>query len=831
MIKHAKQYAESNIYEMLDEDVAMWFRHRYRKFTPPQRYAIPYIINRKNILISSPTGSGKTLSAFLGIINELVVMSKKQTLEDRIYAVYVSPLRALNNDMEKNLNSILDDLNKYIPHTISIGIWTSDTTQYRKTKLKRKPPHILITTPESLLLMQSSQMLENLKKLDWVVIDEIHALADNKRGTSLALSLARLGYYGEFARIGLSATVAPLEEVAKYLVGEGRECYIADVSYSKQYDIKVETVADDFMEEYEILEMKLKDRLKHLIANEKSTLIFTNTRSRAEELGYYIEKTMGEQGQIRIHHSSLSRNERLNVEKLMKEGKLKAIFSSASLELGIDIGDISLVILIDSPKSAARALQRIGRAGHNLSQVSRGIFITRDIDTFIEDLIINKNIYEKKYDTIQIPKNSLDVLAQHIISVSYLENHTVDDLYKIIKTSYSYSTLEYQDYLDLINLLANGYMDIVKSKIRIEDGKILLAYPKSLFMQNAGTISEEVKIPVYQQDGYLVGYLDERYARMIHVGDVFVLGGKNYRMIGVHENGVIVNLETEKPPNIPSWYSEVLPLSYETALDIELFRGLAEHMNIDEISEYLGVNRKYASQIKDYIMYQKMYSGVIPDDKDILIEHWYENKIDKLIHGYAFHYVAGRRANEAMSKLYMDYIHKNITDQILVMVSDYGFVIYLPENADIYKDDVENILEMDKNSFIESIRRIIHGTQRYSLKFKDVLIRMFALKTGNVSIMNIANRIKDMIGYDLKNVYVKEAYNEIMNNDLRIEQAWDYQQRLKKRTMHVVNLPAPSPFAANIMSSNLTDRIEAIDKRAHLIRIINMLKNEGRLES
>lgn len=831
MIKYAKEYKESEIYDMLDEDVGMWFKHRYRSFTPPQRYAIPYIISGKNILISSPTGSGKTLSAFLAIINQLVIMSKKNTLEDRVYALYISPLRALNNDMEKNLNSILEDLNKYIPHKISTAIWTSDTSQYQKTKLKKRPSHILITTPESLLLMQSSQMLNNLKRLNWVVIDEVHALADNKRGTSLALSLERLSHYIDFPRIGLSATVAPLEEVAKYLVGN-RECYIADVSYSKQYDIKVETVAYDLMEDYERIEHRLKERLKLLITNERSTLIFTNTRSRAEELGYYMMKAMEGQGYIGIHHSSLSRSERLNVEKLMKDGKLKAIFSSASLELGIDIGDISLVILIDSPKSAARALQRIGRAGHNLSLISRGIFLTRDLDTFIEDLIINKNIYEKRYDTIQIPKNSLDVLAQHIISVGYLENLHVDTFYDIIKTSYPYKDLSREDYDDLISLLRDGYGDIIRAKIRLEEGKIYASYPKNLYMQNAGTISEEVKIPVYQQDGYLVGYLDERYARMISIGDVFVLGGKNYRMIGSHENGVVVSLEQDRPPNIPSWYSEVLPLSYETALDIELFRGLAEYMNIDEISQYLGITNKDSKQIKDYIVYQKMYTGVVPDDKDMLVEGWFENKNEKILHGYAFHYVAGRRANEAISKAYMDYIYKNITDQMLVMVSDYGFVVYLPENVKIYENDIKAIIDLDKEKFIESIRKIIYGTQRYSLKFKDVLVRMFALRTdSNISLMNIANRIRDTMGYDFKNVYVRETYNEILNTDLRIEQAWDYISRLRKRTFHFVNLPAPSPFAANILSSNLTDRIDVIDKRAHLIKIIEMLKNETRYNS
>lgn len=831
MIEYIREdYSDSEVYDILDEDVALWFRHKYRSFTPPQRYAIPYIANRKNILISSPTGSGKTLSAFLAIIDELIKLKKAKKLKNKVYAIYVSPLRALNNDMEKNLMSVLRELKRYYPHEISVGVWTSDTEPNEKTKMKKNPPHILITTPESLLLMLSSMMVNNLKDVEWFVVDEIHALADNKRGTNLAVSMERLAYYRDFTRIGLSATVAPLDEVAKFLVGQGRDCYIADVSYSKLYDIRVETTANDFIrDDIDQVSSKLIDYLVNRIVQEKSTLIFTNTRSGAEGLGFSIQRIINESYpdfRIGIHHSSLSRSERLKVEKMMKEGKLKAIFSSTSLELGIDIGDISLVILINSPKSAARALQRIGRAGHNLGEVSRGIFLATDLDVFLEDLIINRIIYLRKFDTISIPKRSLDVLTQHLISIGYNTiPFTPEEFYDIVKRSYPYAELEYNEYMKLVETLRSGYKDIIRNRINLFNNKILSNLTPMIFYMNAGTIPEEIKIPVIDKDNNeLVGSLDERYAKEIRVGDVFVLSGKPYKMVGTYKEAILVSAVDKDRPNIPAWFSEALPLSFEIGLEIERFRKLAQSMSIREIAEYLGTPIRYAQQIKKYIEYQKEYAGVVPDLDNILVEDWYEE--DQ--HIYVFHYVAGKRVNDALSKAYLSYVASNITEDVIVNISDYGFSMELPEYHDLSNSNINSMIRMSSKEFMDRLETVIFDTQRFSLRFKDVLLRMFAIIPDTrlrVSPLNISNRIKEEIGFDRDNVYIKETFNEIMQMDLRVEQAIEYMKMLRERKLNIVSLDGPSPFALNVIyNSNSGDRLEVKNKRDFLLGIIRDLE-------
>ncbi|MCS7122523.1 MAG: DEAD/DEAH box helicase [Candidatus Micrarchaeota archaeon] len=833
MIKYIDRiYTDSEIYDILDEDVGLWFRHTYRSFTPPQRYAIPYIANRKNVLVSSPTGSGKTLSAFLGIIDELVKIKKSKKLKTKVYSVYVSPLRALNNDMERNLQFILDGLSNYYPHNISIGVWTSDTESRDKTRMKKNPPHILITTPESLLLMLSSQMIDNLKDIEWFVVDEIHALADNKRGTNLAISMERLSYYRDFTRIGLSATVAPLDEVARFLVGANRECYIADVSYSKLYDIRVDTVAKDFIrDDPDEVGNKLIEYLIDRMNQERSVLIFTNTRSGAEGLGFSVQNAIRERSlnyQIGIHHSSLSREERLTVERMMKNGELKGIFSSTSLELGIDIGDISLVILLNSPKSSARALQRIGRAGHNLGQTSRGLFLATDLDVFLENLVINRMIYQRRYDTISIPKNSLDVLAQHIISVGYQPvPYTPDEFYEIVRSSYPYSDLSYDLYMKLVDTLKDGYKDMIRKKISIFNNRILSNLPRMVFYMNAGTISEDIKIPVkeVETDRY-IGSLDEKYAKEIRVGDIFVLSGKPYRMVGTHRDTIIVKRVDRDKPNIPAWFSEALPLSYEIALEIEKFRKIAQSMSVQEISEYLGTEMKYAEQIKKYIEYQKTYTrGIVPDTENLLIENWYEDTKNL----YLFHYVAGKRVNEAISKAYMNYIAENITEDMYVAVSDYGFIIAIPESYDLEESDLEYMIDMNRDEFLRRLKEVVFQTQRFSLKFKDVLMRMFAIISSDlrVSPLNVSNRILESMIDDRDNVFINETYNEIMNIDFRVDQAIDYMEKLRHRRRYVKSFQGPSPFALNVIyNSNSGDRLEVKDKRRFLLDLIQMLEHE-----
>jgi len=431
MIKRVKEkFTKAQVLELLDPVIKEWFETHFKDLTPPQAYAIPLIDQSKNVLVASPTGSGKTLTAFLMIINELFKLGKNAKLENKTYCLYISPLKALANDIERNLNAPLKQIYKIaqahgitLPE-IRVGVRTGDTSINERQKMLRKPPHILITTPESLSLIISTKKFR-LKLLDiqFVIVDEIHEVCNSKRGVHLSLSLERLQYQilteglgCEFIRIGLSATQAPITEIAKFLGGYNnqnklREINIIETPAGKELDLRVICPVQDMnLVPFEIVNAKMYNILTELIKTHRTTLIFTNTRSGTETVVYKLQ----EHGldQIAAHHGSLSKETRLDVEERLKNGDLDATICSTSLELGIDIGYIDLVCQIGSPKSIAKGLQRIGRAGHALHEVSKGRIIVFDRDDLVECAVLVKNAYEGNIDRINILSNSLDVLAQ-----------------------------------------------------------------------------------------------------------------------------------------------------------------------------------------------------------------------------------------------------------------------------------------------------------------------------------------------------------------------------------------------------------------------------------
>ncbi len=581
MIKYlSKEYSDEDIYKILEEPVKVWFKNKYKSFTPPQRYAIKEIHEGKNVLICSPTGSGKTLSAFLAGINELIKLSINKKLEDKVYILYISPLRALNNDIERNLKEPLKEIYEVAKNLgieldeIRIAVRTSDTTNYQKQKMLKNPPHILITTPESLAISLNSpkfsKLLENVK---YVIVDEIHALT-NKRGVHLSLSLERLNRVANFIRIGLSATISPLTEVAKFLVGANRECYIVDVSYKKEMEIKVISPVDDFIyTPSEELTKRLYQLLKKLIEEHKTVLIFTNTRGATERVAFYLKQLGVEK--VETHHSSLSREHRLEVEEKLKRGELKVCICSTSLELGIDIGSIDLVILLGSPKSVARALQRIGRSGHKLHEKSKGIIIPFDRDDLVENVVLAYDAKIGKIDKIKIPKNCLDVLAQHIVGMALEKVWDVEEAYNLVKKAYPYKDLSKEDFIDVLKYLSGNVEDKkIYSKIWFDGEKFGKKGGKvrAIYYMNIGTIPDETAVEVYENNVF-IGEVEEEFAEKLMRGDIFVLGGKTYKFLGGRGNKIRVKQVYNEKPTIPAWFSEQLPLAYDLALDVEKFRG------------------------------------------------------------------------------------------------------------------------------------------------------------------------------------------------------------------------------------------------------------------
>ncbi len=842
MIIQGKPYSDEEILSTLHPLVREWFLSKYSTFTPPQRYAIVEAFKGNNVLITSPTGSGKTLAAFLAAISMLIEKAERNELEDRVYVVYVSPLRALNNDIRKNLEEPLSEIyemaekKKIKLQKIRIGVRTGDTDPSERQRQMRKPPHILITTPETLaIVLCSPKFSRSLTRIKFLIVDEIHAMAENKRGVHLTLSMERLQRIQEekMVRIGLSATIAPLEEVARFLVGyeygAERDCVVADVTFEKKMDIKVVSPLHDFFAaSAEEISERLYDLLAEYVKKSKTTLIFTNTRSATERVVYHLKKRLKDVP-IKAHHSSLSKEVRLEVERELKEGKLKCVVSSTSLELGIDIGYIDLVILLGSPKSINRALQRIGRSGHRLHEVSVGRIVVVDQDDLVECTVLAEEARKRRLDRVRIPKKCLDVLCQHVVGMAIEKKWTVDEALALIRNAYPYRNLTKEEFISVLKYLSGGYSELEKKKVYAkiwfdeEEGVFgrrgKMARP--IYYLNLGTIPDEVAINVITKDGKLVGKVEEEFAERLVVGDIFVLAGRTFRFLKSKGMNLIVEEVEGEKPTVPSWFSEQLPLSYDLALRIQKFRGMMEEMlekmSREEIIDFLmreyELERNAANAIYRYFMEQKLFSE-IPTDKKLVVEKYEGEK-----NYYFFHTLVGRRANSAIARVFAYRVGLMKNCNVQMAVSDNGFALILPDYVKLSDAEIESLFMLPE--FEEHLKRSLDRTEMLRRRFRHVAVRSFMVLKNYLGREKSVWRQQlsaDSILSFLRKHYpdfpvLKETYREIMEDAMDIESAMDYLSRIGKIEVKIVRTPYPSPFAFNMYLLGEEDVVLMEDRR------------------
>jgi ATP-dependent helicase Lhr and Lhr-like helicase len=840
--------SESNeVKKILNPLVSEWFFGKFEDFSLTQLYGVKQIHGRKNILISAPTGGTKTLTAFLSILNYIVDLSLKDELENKIYAVYTSPLKALTNDIFVNLERPLSEIKELAEkkglkmQEIRVGLRTGDTTTSERAKMARKPPHIFVTTPESLaIVLTTKKFVENLNALEFIIVDEIHAL-ENKRGVYLSLTLERLHDISliEPVRIGLSATIAPIEEIAKFLVGSDRDCLIAKVKLMKKIDIGLISPGKDLIEiDTEKNQKRLYEILNDLIEEHKTTLIFTNTRAATERIIHYLDMHFPDKyaGLIGAHHSSMSKENRFEIEEKLRNGELKVVVSSTSLELGIDIGNIDLVVLLRSPKGVARALQRIGRAGHKLHSNPKGKFVVMDRDDLIECSILMKQMQEGKIDEIKIPKNALDVLAQQIYGMAITRVWNIDEMLKIIRRSYCYEDLKKEDFLSVVSYLSGDY-DLehrnVYAKIWYdqETGDIgkkgMMA--RVLYMTNIGTIPEEGFISVVitspvEKKGQVIGKIDEGFLERLKKGDVFVLGGQKYQFGYTRGMKAYVRADVSRSPTIPSWFSEMLPLSFDVAIEIAKFRGLVKERISEKgkclefIEGYLYCNKNIALQIYEYMKEQFDFSG-IPDNKNIIVEKFKQDKEYLL-----FHTMFGRRVNDVLSRAYGYAAAKVRGRDIELGINDNGFYIAGE------KLDVKKILEfVNINNIDEILNDAIEKTDVLRRRFRHcasrslMILRNYKGRNKSVGKQQVHSHFLLAAVKKISNEFpiLKEARREVLEDLMDIKQAKKILKDLEsgKVNFGIVNTPLVSPFGLNLIMQSHADLIRMEDKAEFLKRM------------
>ncbi len=858
------QQLDDEVLSMLRPYIALWFKRKYGALTEPQRQSIPLIKSGYNVLISSPTGTGKTLAAFTGILDELMSLSERGELEDKIYAIYISPLRALNNDMHKNLVKPLyeiTDIAKELGYEIGeirIAIRTSDTPSSIKQKMLRKPPHILLTTPESLsIALVAPKFRLKLATARWVIVDEIHEIASSKRGTHLSLSLERLQYLveqngGSLQRIGMSATIAPLEEIALFLAGyqddgKPRPVKIVDARFSKPIDIKVLTPDVDLIHDPpDIVNEAIYKLLVELVKQHRTTLVFTNTRSATERVVYKLRRIFGEQGlfdvdAVEAHHSSLSRSVRLEVEEKLKNGELKVVVSSTSLELGIDIGYIDLVVLLSSPKSVSRLLQRIGRAGHHIRALSKGRIIVVDRDDLVECTVLAKAAMDRFIDKVRIPCCPLDVLAQHLVGMSIEKKWKIDEAYKIIKRSYPYHNLSYNDYIKVLRYLAGKHeleSEGVYSKLWLDEEEGVFGRKRSarmIYQLNTGTIPDEADIKVLTTKGKYVGNVEEEFAEILMPGDIFVLGGRTYKFIRSDGNKIIVETVEGSRPTVPSWFSEMLPLSFDSALKVGEFRRkiseIIEKKGEKEAITYLMNNYNLelnaASTIVNYFKEQLEYVGIIPSDNLILIEYFNDETGWNIV----FHTLYGRRVNDALSRAFASHLSNMLSIPVRITVTDNGFMLtinYKP-NKKIIEELVERVISSDLRKTLENS---VSRTELMKRRFRHVAQRSFMIlrrykgreRSPERLQLSAQHLLNILLRENPDNPVVRETYREILEDYMDIKNTELIIEKIKNNQINIKvkgPLPYPSPFAHHMVAKGHSDVVLMEDRRK-LLALLHM---------
>ena len=838
--------------------ISEWFDEKFEELTPPQSYAVPIIKRKENVLVSSPTGSGKTLTAFLSIINDLYEKHENGGLEDGIHAIYISPLKALANDINRNLKDPLAEIEElaanrnYDVPKIQVGVRSGDTTVSERAKMSRKPPHILITTPESLgLLISSTKFKEHMRKLRYIIIDEIHDIANNKRGTHLSLSIERLNALieKEPTRIGLSATQAPIETIANFLGGyeqrKPRPVNIVDIKERKKLDLKVISPVDDLTEvSAEVVRKKMYDRLAELVKEHRTTLIFTNTRAATESVG--LELKQRDLERVAAHHGSLSKEIRLEVEQELKEGKMDAVVTSTSLELGIDIGFVDLVVQIGSPKSIAKGLQRIGRAGHAIRQISKGRLLVCDPDDLIECAVLVKSAHDGIIDRVSIPECPKDVLAQCIVGMSLEKEWNINEAFEVIKGSYPYRNIEREEYMEIIDFLGSErmsehgiypkiWLDIEENTFGVKRGA------RQIYNMNIGTIPQEINYRVVLEGrGTNIGNLSEKFVEKLNRNDIFVLGGRTYQYIQTEGTRVNVKDGLGRKPTIPSWSGETLPRSFDLSEAVGQFRGEISN-KIEEggdmkkegdtelekwLSEKYRLDVGSSKTIISHLREQKRMCKFIPSNKKLMLEGYIDNRNRKCI---IFHFPFGRRVNEAISHAIAYELGRKMESNIGVTMNDDSFMLTMPKGIEI--KEVEKLV---KNCELETtVRRSINKSEIFAQRFRHCANRSFmvlknykgreiSLPRQQLRTSQVLEALNEIETFPI----LDETYREIMYDAFDLKNAQNIIVELKngEREIEIRDYSiTPTPFAHGVILAGLTDIVLMEDRSALLRELHDMV--------
>ena len=857
--------------ELFHPAVRGWFERAYSAPSPPQELGWPSIAAGNNTLILAPTGSGKTLTAFLWAINHLVEQHLNESLAPGVRVLYISPLKALNNDIERNLEAPLlgiraeaNRLGLSLP-LLRTAVRTGDTTQARRAAMIRQPPDILITTPESLYLMLTSAKARGMfSTVQYLIVDEIHALCGNKRGVHLSLSLERLQEIAvqECVRIGLSATQRPLGRIAAFLGGNAppatpgspalpRPVQIVNAGRKKDTDLRVVCAADDFslLPQESIWPLIFQEILDE-IRRHRTTLIFVNNRRLAERIAaklnelitgapapsfnlYAVPHTTSwmEKGDsaaatadavnppteplVQAYHGSMSRESREQMEEELKAGRLRALVATSSLELGIDIGSIDLVIQVQSPKGIARGLQRIGRSGHLVSATSKGRIFATHREDLVESTVVARAMVEHEVEETTIPENCLDVLAQQIVAMVSIEPREIDPLYDLVRRSYCYRALPRDLFIRVLEMLAGRYTHEAfrDLRARISWDKIhgvLRALPGTshLAITGGGTIADRGYFGVYLEDGRTkVGEVDEEFIYESRAGDTFLLGTSVWRMVNIDATKVTVTPAPGQPARMPFWRGEGIGRSYALGARLGAFRRLmAERIDDTDTLPWLQrefpIDSRGAWNILEYYRRQQEATGVIPHDDLLVVEGFRDEVGDPRL---VVHSSYGRRVNGLLGLWLSRLLHARTGVEPQMLYNDDGILLRCNDAEAVPLDlfDGLNPKTVEDAVLEEVLQSPVFGGQFRQNAGRALLMprttpgKRTPLWLQRLRAADLLQTVRQFEDFPI----VIETVREVLNDVLDFPHFRELIGRIASGAMRVrtVQTEIPSPFAASLL--------------------------------
>jgi len=871
---------DADAFDLLSAPVREWWVEQFGTFvpandgffTPPQKEAIPLIHEGASALVCAPTGSGKTLASFTAILDELFRRDRTEGLDNAVHCLYVSPLKSLANDVHRNLEVPLADITERLDERgeeveVRHAIRHGDTADAERQAMLDETPHILNTTPETLaILLNSPKFREKLRAVEYVVVDEIHSLAESKRGTHLSVSLERLERLadGSPTRIGCSATVEPLDEMAEFLVGgsldddggrTARECEVVDARFVREFDVELSCPADDLVDTPpDVVSDRFYRRLDERIRAHEQTLVFTNTRSGAERVLHELRERFDyDETNSGCHHGSLSKDRRQEIEERLKRGDVDVVTTSTSLELGIDMPHLDFVVQVGSPKSVAALLQRVGRAGHQLGDTVKGRVVALDRDELVECAVMLRRAESGFVDRVFVPENAQDVATQHVYGMAINGPLPEAEARRVLRRAHPYRNYGEAAWEGLLRYLTADYEGLADRNVypkvwrdtndhpdgehhypEFEPGTPLLGkrgrLARVIYMTNIGTIPDSFTCDVFTRtDDEWVGQLDEEYLDTLETGDVFVLGGSRFEYRYRRGSKVYVD-PTSARPTVPSWFSERLPLSYDLGREVLTFqRDLLDRLEtggppavrnwlrefpLDENS-VRALTRMFDEQVR--------YAGAesVPTDERLVVEE--ERDHEAYERRYYVHSNYGRRFNDGFSRLVAHRVAQAATANVQVAVADHGFSLSMPLNR---KVDVAGIVrDVDPAEVRADLRAALDGTDLLQRYFRInatralLILKRYKGHEKSASQQQVSSEMLLGFAQDLEEfAVVEETYRELLEDKLHVAGIEAVLGGVQAGEVDVVHhrVESPTPKAFGLATLMASDVVLAADESAAL---------------